>query len=117
MKTLLEKYTAEPIDDSSEEFMNFAAIVEHVLSHRFKGKHSPPDGGAVNTGAIMEPYCVLYMAVTERCSLFSEMTASISYVFPPPPIMSPPLLIFVSPFLSPSLSFSISLSLSLSLFL
>ncbi len=37
MKTLLEKYTAEPIDDSSEEFINFAAILEHILSHRFKG--------------------------------------------------------------------------------
>ena len=38
VKTLLEKYTAEPIDDSSEEFVNFAAILEHILSHRFKGK-------------------------------------------------------------------------------
>ncbi|XP_071383798.1 RUN domain-containing protein 3A isoform X3 [Centroberyx affinis] len=37
VKTLLEKYTAEPIDDSSEEFINFAAILEHILSHRFKG--------------------------------------------------------------------------------
>lgn len=37
MKTLLEKYTAEPIDDSSEEFVNFAAILEQILSHRFKG--------------------------------------------------------------------------------
>ncbi|CAJ0964887.1 unnamed protein product, partial [Ranitomeya imitator] len=37
VKTLLEKYTAEPIDDSSEEFVNFAAILEHILSHRFKG--------------------------------------------------------------------------------
>lgn len=37
IKTLLEKYTAEPIDDSSEEFINFAAILEHILSHRFKG--------------------------------------------------------------------------------
>ncbi|VCX37699.1 unnamed protein product, partial [Gulo gulo] len=36
-KTLLEKYTAEPIDDSSEEFVNFAAILEQILSHRFKG--------------------------------------------------------------------------------
>ncbi|XP_031417355.1 RUN domain-containing protein 3A [Clupea harengus] len=44
VKTLLEKYTAEPIDDSSEEFMNFAAIVEHVLSHRFKGSGSWFDG-------------------------------------------------------------------------
>lgn len=40
VKTLLEKYTAEPIDDSSEEFMNFAAILEHILSHRFKGKNA-----------------------------------------------------------------------------
>lgn len=37
VKTLLEKYTAEPIDDSSDEFVNFAAILEHILSHRFKG--------------------------------------------------------------------------------
>ncbi|KAL4659242.1 RUN domain-containing protein 3A-like [Arapaima gigas] len=37
VKTLLEKYTTEPIDDSSEEFVNFAAILEHILSHRFKG--------------------------------------------------------------------------------
>ncbi|XP_053821026.1 RUN domain-containing protein 3A isoform X1 [Vidua chalybeata] len=37
VKTLLEKYTADPIDDSSEEFVNFAAILEQILSHRFKG--------------------------------------------------------------------------------
>ncbi|XP_039595860.1 RUN domain-containing protein 3A-like [Polypterus senegalus] len=37
VKTLLEKYTAEPIDDSSEEFINFAAILEQILSHCFKG--------------------------------------------------------------------------------
>ncbi|XP_046760366.1 RUN domain-containing protein 3A isoform X8 [Gallus gallus] len=36
VKTLLEKHTAEPIDDSSEEFVNFAAILEQILSHRFK---------------------------------------------------------------------------------
>nr|XP_060637105.1 RUN domain-containing protein 3A isoform X1 [Anolis sagrei ordinatus] len=41
VKTLLEKYTIEPIDDSSEEFVNFAAILEHILSHRFKGEHGP----------------------------------------------------------------------------
>lgn len=40
VKTLLEKYTAEPIDDSSEEFINFAAILEHILSHRFKGNNA-----------------------------------------------------------------------------
>ncbi|XP_061701188.1 RUN domain-containing protein 3A isoform X2 [Syngnathoides biaculeatus] len=40
VKTLLEKYTAEPIDDSAEEFVNFAAILEHILSHRFKGPAS-----------------------------------------------------------------------------
>ncbi|XP_041940821.1 RUN domain-containing protein 3A isoform X2 [Alosa alosa] len=40
VKTLLEKYTAEPIDDSCEEFVNFAAILEHILSHRFKGPGS-----------------------------------------------------------------------------
>ncbi|TKS89833.1 RUN domain-containing protein 3A [Collichthys lucidus] len=44
VKTLLEKYTAEPIDDSSEEFINFAAILEHILSHRFKGTSSWFDG-------------------------------------------------------------------------
>uniref|UniRef100_A0A668VJ35 RUN domain-containing protein 3A n=1 Tax=Oreochromis aureus TaxID=47969 RepID=A0A668VJ35_OREAU len=44
VKTLLEKYTAEPIDDSSEEFVNFAAILEHILSHRFKGSSSWFDG-------------------------------------------------------------------------
>ncbi|XP_037319205.1 RUN domain-containing protein 3A isoform X2 [Pungitius pungitius] len=44
VKTLLEKYTAEPIDDSSEEFINFAAILEHILSHRFKGTGSWFDG-------------------------------------------------------------------------
>ncbi|KAJ8245922.1 hypothetical protein GJAV_G00261740 [Gymnothorax javanicus] len=42
VKTLLEKYTAEPIDDSSEEFINFAAILEHILSHRFKGSSAGP---------------------------------------------------------------------------
>lgn len=46
VKTLLEKHTAEPIDDSSEEFVNFAAILEQILSHRFKGtagaSPSPP---------------------------------------------------------------------------
>ncbi|XP_011601023.1 RUN domain-containing protein 3A-like isoform X1 [Takifugu rubripes] len=44
VKTLLEKYTAEPIDDSSDEFINFAAILEHILSHRFKGSGSWFDG-------------------------------------------------------------------------
>uniref|UniRef100_A0A3B5QC86 RUN domain-containing protein 3A n=1 Tax=Xiphophorus maculatus TaxID=8083 RepID=A0A3B5QC86_XIPMA len=40
VKTLLERYTEEPIDDSSEEFINFSAILEHILSHRFKGSGS-----------------------------------------------------------------------------
>ncbi|XP_019738970.1 RUN domain-containing protein 3A isoform X2 [Hippocampus comes] len=44
VKTLLEKYTAEPIDDSSEEFINFAAILEHILSHCFKGSGRWFDG-------------------------------------------------------------------------
>ncbi|KAL0984471.1 hypothetical protein UPYG_G00141970 [Umbra pygmaea] len=44
VKTLLEKYTAEPIDDSSEEFINFAAVLEHILSHGFKGSGSWFDG-------------------------------------------------------------------------
>ncbi|KAM9215166.1 RUN domain-containing protein 3A isoform 2-T2 [Leptosomus discolor] len=41
VKTLVEKYTTEPIDDSSEEFVNFAAILEQILSHRFKGNGGP----------------------------------------------------------------------------
>lgn len=41
VKTLLEKYTSDPIDDSSEEFVNFAAILEQILSHRFKGNGGP----------------------------------------------------------------------------
>lgn len=48
MKTLLEKYTAEPIDDSSEEFVNFAAILEHILSHRFKGNMAGTGHGSVH---------------------------------------------------------------------
>ncbi|XP_077595799.1 RUN domain-containing protein 3A [Stigmatopora nigra] len=44
VKTLLEKSTAEPIDDTSEEFTNFAAILEHILSHHFKGSGSWFDG-------------------------------------------------------------------------
>uniref|UniRef100_A0A8C7WD63 RUN domain-containing protein 3A n=1 Tax=Oncorhynchus mykiss TaxID=8022 RepID=A0A8C7WD63_ONCMY len=44
VKTLLEKYTAEPIDDSSEEFINFAAVLEHILSHGFTGSGSWFDG-------------------------------------------------------------------------
>ncbi|NXP45019.1 RUN3A protein, partial [Heliornis fulica] len=42
VKTLLEKYTSEPIDDTSEEFVNFAAILEQILSHRFKAPCPPP---------------------------------------------------------------------------
>lgn len=53
VKTLLEKYTTEPIDDSSEEFVNFAAILEQILSHRFKG----------TSGAVARvPGGVLFMA-------------------------------------------------------
>ncbi|XP_062331526.1 RUN domain-containing protein 3A-like isoform X2 [Osmerus eperlanus] len=44
VKTLLEKSTAEPIDDTSEEFINLASILEHILSHRFKGTGSWFDG-------------------------------------------------------------------------
>ncbi|XP_061911693.1 RUN domain-containing protein 3A-like [Entelurus aequoreus] len=44
VKTLLEKDTAEPIDDSSEAFINFAAVLEHILCHRFKGSGSWFDG-------------------------------------------------------------------------
>lgn len=51
VKTLLEKYTAEPIDDSSEEFVNFAAILEHVLSHRFKGRGG--GGGLLWEGRVL----------------------------------------------------------------
>ncbi|XP_046902956.1 RUN domain-containing protein 3A-like [Hypomesus transpacificus] len=44
VKTLLEKTTAEPIDDTSEEFINLASILEHILSHCFKGTGSWFDG-------------------------------------------------------------------------
>ncbi|XP_028332595.1 RUN domain-containing protein 3A-like [Gouania willdenowi] len=40
IKTLLEKYTTEPIDESPEEFINFAAIFEHILIHRLKDSES-----------------------------------------------------------------------------
>ncbi|XP_064842851.1 RUN domain-containing protein 3A isoform X1 [Oncorhynchus masou masou] len=50
VKTLLEKYTAEPIDDSSEEFVNFAAILEHILSHRFKGNMAGPGSWFISDG-------------------------------------------------------------------
>lgn len=57
MKTLLEKYTAEPIDDSSEEFINFASILEHILSHCFKGKKNYI---FFTVTVSTEKYCVLY---------------------------------------------------------
>ncbi|KAM9657121.1 RUN domain-containing protein 3A isoform 3-T3 [Morphnus guianensis] len=57
VKTLLEKYTAEPIDDSSEEFVNFAAILEQILSHRFKG-----NGGPGSPWCVPVPIPVLHAA-------------------------------------------------------
>lgn len=39
MKTLLDRSCFETIDDSSPEFINFVSILEHILSHRLKGKN------------------------------------------------------------------------------
>jgi len=36
VKTLVEKSRYETIDDSAEEFINFAAILEQILNHRIK---------------------------------------------------------------------------------
>lgn len=38
VKTLLDRSCTETVDDSSPEFMNFASILEHILSHRLRGK-------------------------------------------------------------------------------
>ncbi|XP_005998555.1 RUN domain-containing protein 3B [Latimeria chalumnae] len=38
VKTLIDRSCFETIDDSSPEFVNFAAILEQILSHRFKGQ-------------------------------------------------------------------------------
>ncbi|CAM9295267.1 unnamed protein product [Lampetra fluviatilis] len=40
VKALVERGGLEPVGDSSEEFVNFAAILEQVLSHRLKGQLS-----------------------------------------------------------------------------
>lgn len=37
VKTLLDRSCTETVDDSSSEFVNFASILEHILSHRLKG--------------------------------------------------------------------------------
>ncbi|KAG9350055.1 hypothetical protein JZ751_026408 [Albula glossodonta] len=71
VKTLLEKYTAEPIDDSSEEFINFAAILEHILSHRFKGNtaakcRTTASGRAWIRVALMEKRLSEYIATALR---------------------------------------------------
>ncbi|XP_043923458.1 RUN domain-containing protein 3B isoform X2 [Protopterus annectens] len=38
VKTLIDRSCFETIDDSSPEFVNFAAILEQILSHRLKGQ-------------------------------------------------------------------------------
>ncbi|XP_056900914.1 RUN domain-containing protein 3B isoform X3 [Takifugu flavidus] len=40
VKTLLDRSCTETVDDSSSEFVNFASILEHILSHRLKGQTS-----------------------------------------------------------------------------
>lgn len=40
MKTLLDRSCFETIDDLSPEFLNFVSILEHILSHRLKGKET-----------------------------------------------------------------------------
>lgn len=70
MKTLLEKYTAEPIDDSSEEFINFAAILEHILSHRFKGNTQPPPEGGPGSNRVARYPSYMHENVAHgRCML------------------------------------------------
>ncbi|KAM9353040.1 RUN domain-containing protein 3B isoform 2-T2 [Symphorus nematophorus] len=39
VKTLLDRSCFETIDDSSPEFVNFVSVLEHILSHRLKGKN------------------------------------------------------------------------------
>lgn len=63
VKTLLEKYTAEPIDDSSEEFINFAAILEHILSHRLKGNEPAWDSSCTDCMLKKKPH-VAYVVNT-----------------------------------------------------
>ena len=38
IKSLIAKSQYQAIDDSCPEFKNFATIMEHILSHRLKGK-------------------------------------------------------------------------------
>ncbi|XP_053322482.1 RUN domain-containing protein 3B isoform X2 [Spea bombifrons] len=38
VKTLIDRSCFETIDDSAPEFVNFASILEHILSHRLKGQ-------------------------------------------------------------------------------
>ncbi|XP_069504487.1 RUN domain-containing protein 3B [Ambystoma mexicanum] len=40
VKTLIDRSCFETIDDSSSEFVNFASILEQILSHRLKGQIS-----------------------------------------------------------------------------
>lgn len=40
VKTLLDRSCFETIDDLSPEFLNFVSILEHILSHRLKGKET-----------------------------------------------------------------------------
>ncbi|CAL1611147.1 unnamed protein product [Knipowitschia caucasica] len=38
VKTLLDRSCFETLEDSSSEFTNFVSILEHILSHKFKGQ-------------------------------------------------------------------------------
>ncbi|XP_064842852.1 RUN domain-containing protein 3A isoform X2 [Oncorhynchus masou masou] len=79
VKTLLEKYTAEPIDDSSEEFVNFAAILEHILSHRFKGNMAGPGSWFISDGRSFWDYIRLACSkVQNNCIASIENIENIS---------------------------------------
>lgn len=39
VKTLLDRAYSETLDDTSQEFLNFVSILEHILSHRLKGEN------------------------------------------------------------------------------
>ena len=38
IRSFVEKARSEGVDDSCDEFTNLATILEHILSHRLKGK-------------------------------------------------------------------------------
>ncbi|XP_077124375.1 RUN domain-containing protein 3B isoform X3 [Ranitomeya variabilis] len=49
VKTLIDRSCFETIDDSAPEFLNFASILEQILSHRLKDNHGPTPLGAIST--------------------------------------------------------------------